>query len=88
MVFRDFRKCTGKGEIPRNCTLIPPPGIGITLKTGISLISTIHPTVIPTLNPVNGSLIPLVCKPVNQCVTNMADQNQEFAPTGDKLVRN
>lgn len=88
MVFRDFRKCTGKAEIPRNCALIPPPGIGITLKNGISLISTIPPTVIPTVGPVNGSLTPLICKPVNQCVTNMADQTQEYVPTGDKLVRN
>jgi len=47
MVFRAFGKCTGKVEIPGKDPLIPPPGIGITLQTGISMISPIPPKVIP-----------------------------------------
>ena len=72
MVFPDFGKCTGKREIPPNCTLIPPPGIGITSKVGISCSSPIPPKVIPIVSQVNKSLIILIHKGVNQSVTNVA----------------
>lgn len=72
MVFRAFGKCTGKTEIPPNCSLIPTPGIGITFENGITVISTIPPKVIPTVISVNKWLIFLIYKRVNQSVTNAA----------------
>lgn len=72
MVFPRFGKCTGDWQIPPIYSLIPPRGIGITLKTGISPISTIPPAVIPIVISVNKTLISLISKGVNQSVTNVA----------------
>lgn len=77
MVFPDFSKCRGKTEIPRNCALIPPRGIGITLQSGISQISTIPPKVIPMVIFVNKTLISLIFRPVNQSVINKAGATLE-----------
>ncbi|CUH86551.1 hypothetical protein PH5382_00464 [Phaeobacter sp. CECT 5382] len=72
MVFPRFGKCTGDQRIPPISSLIPPRGIGITLKSGISWISTISPEVIPTETFLNRRLISLIIKAVNQSVTNVA----------------
>jgi len=80
MVFRGFSKCTGKPIIPRKDPLIPPPWIGITRKTGISVISPIPPWVIPIVILVNRRLISLIYKCVNQSVTNVATLGQSIYP--------
>lgn len=72
MVFPAFGKCTGQVQIPPIYSLIPPLGIGITLKAGISRPSSIPPKVIPRLIIVKSSLISLICKAINQSVTNVA----------------
>jgi hypothetical protein len=77
MVFPGFGKCTGKTGIPRNCALIPPRGIGITLQDGISAISTIPPKVIPIVIFVTKSLISLIFRRVNQSVINKAGASLE-----------
>jgi hypothetical protein len=81
MVFPGFGKCTGKTGIPRNCALIPPRGIGITLQDGISAISTIPPKVIPMAIFVNKTLISLIFRPVNQSVINKAGITLERYPS-------
>ena len=72
MVFPAFGKCTGQVQIPPIYSLIPPLGIGITLKAGISHLSPIPPRVIPIVIIVNKLLIRLIYKAINQSVTNVA----------------
>lgn len=72
MVFASFGKCAQDYQFPAIYSLIPPRGIGITLKRGISLISPIPPEVIPIETFVNKTLIFLISKAVNQNVTNVA----------------
>lgn len=87
MVFPGFGKCAGKTGIPRNCALIPPRGIGITLQAGISAISTIPPKVIPIVIFTNRTLIFLIFRRVNQSVINKAGFHSKVMPLGDKAVK-
>jgi len=83
MKFTRFGKCGETLPISRIYHLIPPQWIGITLKSGISPLSTIPPNLIPRLIILNQVLISHIFLAVKKSVTNVAIRNWKIGSAGD-----